>query len=161
MGPIPLLVAALFLPPSWGAAQPADAGRARDALTGDARARPDANPQCRLFRPGELVPFVGLPLGAGRNAGGGSGCQWVSADDEAEVMVTVVGARHHEAPTRANGYRALAEVGQRGFVVPELGGWTAGAIVGDEAIRVSVTGPKATAQGAIGLLGETIARRRR
>jgi hypothetical protein len=155
----PLCVLLLVLAASAVVAQPKDAQRAKDVLTGDARASASANPQSALFKPAELERYVGKSLKPGRNAGGGAGCQWVATDDEGDVIVTVVPARYHEPRTLAKGFKPLPAIGSKGFVVPELGGWVAGTIVGDESVLVSVDGPKASEQQVVALLQEAIKRR--
>ena len=47
----------------------------------------------------------------------------------------------------------------RGFVSPEADGWTAGAIVGTDAIVVSVEGAAASEANTVALLKDTIERR--
>ena len=157
----PLTALLVLLATSAVFAQPKDAQRTKDVLTGDARAPASANPQCALFKPAELERYVGKSLRPGRNAGGGAGCQWVATDDEGDVIVTVVAARHHEPRSLAKGYVTLPAIGSKGFVVPEMGGWVASAIVGEESVLVSVDGPKASEAQAIALLQETIRRRGR
>jgi hypothetical protein len=49
-------------------------------------------------------------------------------------------------------------IGVRGFVAPETGGWTAGAIVGNEAIVLSVVGAAATEANTVALLTDAIGR---
>jgi hypothetical protein len=74
------------------------------------------------------------------------------------MIVAIVPARYHEPPKRSKGYKPLPEVGVQGFVAPYLDGWLAGAIKGEEALRVSVAGAGATETTAIELLKETIKR---
>jgi hypothetical protein len=89
----------------------------------------------------------------------GMGCQWVAAHGSGDVIVAVVPAEYHERPTLAKGFKEVPDVGAKGFVAPDLGGWIAGAIVGKDAIRVSVSGAAADEAGAVALLKETIKRR--
>lgn len=138
---------------------PDEARKAADKLTGDDKGAAADNPQCKLFTPAEAGKFNGERVEAGRNAGMGTGCQWVAADGDGDVMVVVVPAEYHEAPTMAEGYKAISDVGTRGFVAPELGGWAAGAITGEQAVRVSVAGSGASEAMALALLREAIKRR--
>jgi len=138
-----------------------DAKKLAAVLTGDDKKSAAENPQCKLYTPAELVKYVGTPVLAGRNAAMGAGCQWVTKDDSGDVIVAVIPADYHTSPTLAKGYRALTNIGTKGFVVPELGGWAAGAIAGDMAVRVSVAGPGASESTAIDLLTETLRRRAR
>ena len=61
---------------------------------------------------------------------------------------------------RPAGYKALTGVGSQGFVSPYLDGWLSGAIVGEEAFRVSVAGDGASEATAVALLKDAIDRRR-
>ena len=128
------------------------------ALSGADKAAADKNPQCKLFTPSELSKLVGIPLGPGRVAAMGSGCQWLAGSGEGSAMIQVVPASYHEPHSGAPGFKKLPDVGSRGFVENDLG-WNAGAIVGAQSVVVSVTGPSANAATAIALLKETIARR--
>lgn len=160
--PLRLLILVLVLMAPAVVAQspavPKDAQKLKDILTGDAKGAASANPQCKLFTPAEIAGYLGKPVLAGRNAGMGFGCQWVSADDEADAMVSVVPKEYHERPTLAPRFKALPEPGDKGFVVPELGGWAAGTIVGDKAVKVSLEGPKASEESAVAFLREAVRR---
>jgi hypothetical protein len=161
-----LLVTSLVLSACGGSSSSAqsDARKAAAALTGDDKQAAADNPQCRLFKPAEVAKYIGEPVSAGRNAMGG--CQWVttktrSDGSQGDVMVIVVPARYHERPRLAKDFRDVPDVGEKGFVAQDMGGWIAGAIVGQDAVRVSVEGATASEPNAIGLLKETIARRAR
>jgi len=61
------------------------------------------------------------------------GCQWLTTQTRADgsqgdVMVVVVPARYHERPTLAKSFRDVTDVGAKGFVAQDMGGWVAGAI---------------------------------
>ena len=117
------------------------------------------NPQCKLFTAAEIAKYIGEPVSPGQSAALGSGCQWLAADGTGDVIVAVVPSSYHEPPTGAAGYRTLQDVGARGFVSPQLDGWVAGAIVGEDAIRVSAAGATASEGGTVQLLKDTIKRR--
>jgi len=117
------------------------------------------NPQCKLFTAAEIAKYIGEPVSPGQNAALGTGCQWLAADGTGDVIVAVVPSSYHEPPSAAAGYRELADVGVKGFVAPQLDGWVAGAIVGEDAIRVSAAGATATEATTISLLQDTIKRR--
>jgi hypothetical protein len=140
-------------------AQPADALKTAAALRLDASSIVADNPQCRLFTLAEIGKYIGEPVSPGQNAALGTGCQWLAADGTGDVIIAVVPSSYHEAPTLAAGYRAVTDVGSKGFVAPQLDGWAAGAIVGEDAIRVSAAGASATEETAITLLKDTIKRR--
>jgi hypothetical protein len=141
------------------AAAPAAAQQAKDKLTGDAAGTPADNPQCQLFTPAEVVKYIGEAVSPGQNAALGTGCQWLAADGTGDVIIAVVPSSYHEPPSEAPGYKAVPGVGTKGFVAPQLDGWVAGAVVGEDAIRVSVAGASAGEATAIQLLQDTIARR--
>jgi hypothetical protein len=83
----------------------------------------------------------------------------MAKDEDGDMMVTVVPARYHEEPKLAKGYKSLPNLGTRGFSVPEMGGWAAGVIKGEDAIKVSVAGAGASEKMAVELLQETLKRR--
>jgi hypothetical protein len=143
-----------------GAAAQSNAKAVTDALTGEEKLAADHSPQCRLFTPAELARYAGEPLGPGRVAAMGTGCQWLARGD-ASVLIQVAPARYHEPHKGAPGFRQLPEIGSRGFVEQSLGAWNAGAISGEKTVVVSVRGKDVTDATAIALLKETIARRSR
>lgn len=158
-----LLVCGLFgaslLVCSDAAAQ-TDAQKVADALRGRGTTAASDSPQCRLFTPSELEPFVGATLAAGNIAAAGTGCQWLGKGGNTSVLIQVAAARYHEPHQGAPGFKWLPDVGTKGFVESSLGGWNAGAIDGDRTVVVEVMGPKADASTAIALLKETLKRRR-
>jgi hypothetical protein len=138
-------------------AQPAPASSA--SQPGSPAADPVDNPQCKLFTPAEIAKYIGEPVSPGQKAALGTGCQWLAADGTGDVIVAVVPSSYHEPPSGAAGFRALDTVGTRGFVAPQLDGWVAGTIVGEDAIRVSVAGATASEATTVSLLQDTIRRR--
>jgi hypothetical protein len=137
-----------------------DPKKTADRLTGDAKGSSANNPVCKLFTAAEASKYVGKSVGDGRNAAMGSGCQWAAKDDEGDMMVQIVAASYHEEPKLAKGFQAMPDLGTRGFVVPEMGGWKAAVVRGGESIVVSVTGPAASRQTVAALLKETLSRRK-
>ena len=144
-------------------AQPAAPVRAAQqgapALTAEASTILADNPQCKLFTLDEIAKYIGEPVSPGQNAALGTGCQWFAADGTGDLIVAVVPSSYHEAPTLAPGYTPLADVGSQGYVAPQADGWVAGAIVGQDAIRVSAAGTTTTEATAVSLLKDTIKRR--
>ena len=128
-------------------------------LTGDNKGSAANNPQCKLFTLAEAAKYIGEPVGKIANAGMGMGCQWLAKDEDGDMMVTVVPAQYHEVPSLAKGFKRLPAIGPKAFVVPELGGWAAGTISGNEAVKVSVAGDGASEKSAVDLLQETLKRR--
>ncbi len=139
-------------------AQQTDPHKLKDVLTGDSKGSAASNPQCKLFTPAEVATYVGVPVGPGENAAGGSGCLWYDANDEASVTVTVVPPNYFPEPKLVKGFKRLPDVGSRGWVAPD-DGWSAGALVQDVAIVVGISGKTATEPSAVRLLQETIKRR--
>ena len=137
-----------------------DPKKTADILTGDAKGSAANNPVCKLFTAAEASKYVGKTVGAGENAAMGSGCQWATKDDDGDMMVQIVPASYHEQPTLAKGFQRLPEIGAKAFVVPELGGWKAATIRGEESIIVSVSGPAANQQTAVALLKDALTRRK-
>lgn len=140
--------------------QQSDAKKLKDQLTGDAKAAASANPQCKLFTSAEISAYVGAKLGAGENAAGGSGCIWGDEDGEASALVQVVPANYFPEPSLVKGFKRLPGIGSKAWVAPESG-WSAGAVVQDEAIVVELSGAKASEESVIALLQEAIKRRKK
>lgn len=152
------LLFTLMLAASVASAQ--DPRKTADVLTGNAKGAAADNPVCKLFSVADVSKFLGRPAGAGQNAALGSGCQWISKDEEADMLVQIVEARYHEEPSLAKGFQRLPDVGPRAFALPELGGWKAGTVQGPDAIVVTLDGPAANQQSVVALLKETLARRK-
>jgi hypothetical protein len=139
---------------------PPEAQRTADALTGDSKGEASANPQCRMFTAAEIEAYGGAPVGAGTNAAMGTGCQWPGAqgDGNGTAMLQIVPAGDHEPPSAAPGFKKLTDVGTEGFVVPEMGGWHAGAIQGKNSVNVTTSGPAASEEKTVAFLREAMKR---
>ena len=143
------------------AADAVDPKKLADVLTGDAKGAAANNPQCKLFSSAEIAQYLDQPVDAGQNSAGGSGCQWLAKkDDSADAVVQVVPARYFAEPSGSKGFKPLPNIGTKGFVAPQWGGWSAGAIVGEVGIWVNLSGKTAKESAAIALLQETIKRRK-
>jgi hypothetical protein len=136
----------------------ADANKAMNVITGDDQQPASANSTCRMFSSTEAASYIGEPVGAPENAAMGSGCAWPAKDGDGEVVIAIVPAADHEPPTGGEGFQKLASPGTEGFAIPQLGGWVAGSIVGDKAIRVTVMGQTASEATAAKLLTDVAAR---
>jgi hypothetical protein len=136
-----------------------DAQKAASALSGDDKLAAANNPQCKMFKPAEVAKYIGQAVSDGRLASMGLGCQWLGTQGSGRVIVTVVPERYFERPSLAKGFREVPDAGTKGFVAEDLGGWVAGAIVGENGIRVAVAGAAAGEASALALLKETIKRR--
>lgn len=130
-----------------------------DALTGDAAGDAADNPLCKMFTPAEIASYGGASVKVQGNAAMGTGCQWVSASGEGDssVMLQIADARYHEPPKLAPGFKQLDDAGTDGFVVPQMGGWHAGAIQGDKSINVS-TGHNSSEAQTVAFLKEALKR---
>lgn len=129
-------------------------------LTGDAAGAASDNPLCKLFTTKEAADWIGAAVAPPDNATMGAGCQWAAKDDSGDMMVIKIPANYHEVPSLAPGFKELTTYGAeaRAFVVPEMGGFAAGAIQGESAFKVSLAGKKASAEAAEALLAEFIRR---
>jgi hypothetical protein len=127
-------------------------------LRGDAKGAAVNNPRCKLFSAAEASRYIGATVTSMENAGAGFGCQWAVGGGKGAMMVSVLPARYHEPPKLARGFKKLPDVGVQGFVLPEMGGWGAGCILGAQAIRVSLDGKGASESRVIELLKETLKR---
>lgn len=157
------LILAVTLASLLAACQPAPSASdaAKDtatAVSGEGAGAAATNTVCALYTPAELSAQTGLKLGNPSVAAMGSGCQWMTADGEADAMIQIVGADYHEPHTGAKDFKTI-DVGQKGFVQYEMESWGAGAISDGESVNVSVSGPNASAASAEALLRETIKRR--
>jgi predicted small lipoprotein YifL len=137
---------------------PDNAQQTADALTGDAKGNASANPTCALFSAEEVGAYIGEPVKSADNAAMGQGCSWTAQDDDGQVTIAVVPAQYEERATAADGFRNVPEVGQNGFVVPDLGGWVAGAVSGKSFYRVTIAGKAASDAQALALLKDVMKR---
>jgi hypothetical protein len=154
-----MLVSILLVAGCGNASAPSDAQQAAAVLSGDSKGAASDNPLCKLFSPDELSAYSGPKLKPGHSAAMGTGCQWESSDDSIWAMIQIVPLDDATNPSNAPGYRAVPEVGKGGYVVPEFGGWSAGASSDKEFVVVQVNGPKASDATAIALLQEVMRRR--
>jgi hypothetical protein len=79
--------------------------------------------------------------------------------NDGDVLIQIVPRGYHRKPTMAEGYVELPDIGTEGNVTPDMGGWIAAAIVGEESFIASVAGEGSSADQATALLRETIKRR--
>ena len=155
---IQALCAALFLAGCRKSDAIGHAQRSTAVVTGDDHVQPSAHSTCRMFSSAEAGSYIGEPVGPPENAAMGGGCAWPATGGEGEVVVAIVPAGDHEPPSHAAGFRKIDAPGEKGFVVPDMGGWIAGAIVADKAIRVTVIGKGASEASALKLLSDAASR---
>lgn len=136
----------------------AGAEKLAGALKGDNAGTAADNRQCKMFTKAEAGQYIGQVVDHVENAAVGTGCQWSTSGKEGSVLVQVVPARYHEAPSRGPGLKKLPDVGTQAFVVPELGGWHAGSLNGPRAVHVMISGKGASEAKAVELLKESMKR---
>lgn len=143
-----------------GSGAPDDAQKTADMLSGDAAGSATDNPLCKLFQPYELEGYVGDTLGSGRNAAMGAGCQWTTPGNSgASVMIVVIDKKDNVLPSLDPGFQDRPDIGEKGFTSKIVGEQMAGVVVGNDAIRITAGGPKASADMTVALLQETVKRR--
>lgn len=119
--------------------------------------------RCILLTAGEAAAAVGGPVGPGYAAGPmQTACQWDgTADAAAYVQVQVIeDPGDWSPPTLADGYTELAGTGEKAYVLPEMGGFAAGALDRGLVVAVSLAGEGASAESAGSLLRLVVARLR-
>jgi hypothetical protein len=63
------------------------------------------------------------------------GCQWLPKDGSpGGLAFTLAPASSYSPPTRRFGYKEIAGIGDKAYIVPVQGGWEAGALKGGTAI---------------------------
>jgi hypothetical protein len=139
----------------------ADAAASPDSATGAIAASADSSPLCGLFTAQEIEATLGAPVGAGSVAGPlGTACQWNgSSSDATYAQIQVIEDESYwSAPTLGEGYEELSGIGQEAYVIPELGGWTAGALTDKGIVAVALNGGTASHDSVIQFLRDVIAR---
>lgn len=136
----------------------AEAEKLKRTLTGDDKMSAANNERCKLYTKAEVAGYMGMPVDKMDNAAGAMGCIWTAKAEGNSMMVVAVPAQYYEAASMVKGFKKLPGVGQKGFVVPDMG-WAAGAIQGKEFIRVQLDGKGANEASATSLLKETLKRR--
>lgn len=141
-------------------AQGADPNKTKDQLTGDAKGSAAANPQCKLFTPAEIAKYLGVSVGAGKNAAGGAGCDWTDKEFEGQALLTVVGPSQYTEPSAVKGFKRLPGIGKKAWVAPDSG-WSAGALLDDAVVLVNLDSKKASETAVVAFLQETVKRRKK
>ena len=113
-------------------------------------------PACKVYTQAEASAWVGAKVQPGELATGG--CQWAVEDGSGSMMLTIVPASYNERPTQQQGFRELPDIPAEAFVAPYFDGWLAGAVVGSDAVRVSLDGPAASEAKTVELLRDAIKR---
>ena len=79
--------------------------------------------------------------------------------DDAWVQVQVIDdPGYWSKPSLAHGFQRVPGIGKEAYVVPEFGGWAAGALLEARLAVVSVAGGSSTRDRAVGLLQTVVSR---
>ncbi|MEO8450508.1 MAG: hypothetical protein ABI647_11985 [Gemmatimonadota bacterium] len=135
---------------------------------GDDAAEIEAAPAshlCSLLAAEEIEGVLGGPVGPGMVAGpGGTACQWDGMGGRgfgspifAQARV-INDKRFWSPPTEVGGYEPVRSVGTEAYVVPDIGGWTAGALTDSSVVTVTLNGGTADRGHAVKLLRILVAR---
>jgi hypothetical protein len=120
-----------------------------------------AEGRCALLSEQEAAAVLGQPVKPGVIAGPlGTACQWdARKDDDAWVQVQVIDdPGYWSKPSLAPGFQRVPGIGREAYVVPEFGGWAAGALLEARLAVVSVAGGSSTRDRAVGLLQTVVSR---
>jgi hypothetical protein len=133
-------------------------GDSRGESVSAGTAAPDA--RCDGFTQAEIARALGTAVALQPRRNEADMCVWDgTTDEEAGVQTHMIRNREAWTPPRgAKGYEALAEIGEAAYVVPELGGWAAAALIADGMMAVWITGSNASREAAIQLLRTAIER---
>ena len=116
---------------------------------------------CGTYTALEIEQRIGIPVEDGSAAGpGGTACQWDAASEaDAWVQIQVIDdTEYWEKPDLAPGYEAVPGIGSEAFVVPEMGGWKAGALTETSVAYVSMAGGSSTETTSVELLRDLLDR---
>jgi hypothetical protein len=109
---------------------------------------------CNWFTPAEIRQYLGAEVKAGRVGGPlDSLCQWDGkVDARAFIHIQISSPRSWSMPDLADGFRRVRGIGDVAYIVPEFGGWTAGAKTIARVVLVSGSGGTLTAEKILDLL---------
>jgi hypothetical protein len=115
---------------------------------------------CDGFSRSEIENLLGAPVILTPRPDEKAMCYWEGTGAEDAAVQTHV-IRNREAwtpPHGAKGYELLTGIGERAYVVPELGGWAAAALTEEGMVAVWMAGGKADRESAIQLLRSALDR---
>lgn len=141
-----------------GADSAPDAKKTADTISGADKVAASDNPQCKMFNADEIAGFAGEAFKPGQTGAAGMGCNWLAGDGSGVVIVTVAPAEYHVETSEAPGYRALPDVGSKGFVAGAGTSWTAATIAGDKTIIAGIDAAGGTEARTIDLLKAAMAK---
>ncbi|TWD82074.1 hypothetical protein FB561_3200 [Kribbella amoyensis] len=139
-----------------------DSAPVRTKVVVDAQGGGAGQGLCTLFSQAEIAERFGGEVGAGQVSGPlDSACQWsATADTGGSIMIQRVPAGFWSPPTMAKNYKVLTGIGDKAYSAPGMvdGDWDAAALHGRYVTVANQSGPKASADGAVALLREVLAR---
>lgn len=102
------------------------------------------NTVCPFVTAAQLEAILQVSVHLSQTSNNTDQCDWDSPDDpDGIVTVTVVGGDYWEKPSLAPSYKELSGIGREAYVLSELGGWKAGALLEEDkviVVQVDVTG---------------------
>jgi hypothetical protein len=111
---------------------------------------------CSLFTVDEIKDLLDAPVEAGRVAGPlGTACHWSGSTDATAIYAqiqVIKDTNYWNKPTLGQGYEAVSGIGKEAYVLPEAGGWAAGALTDNAVLGVAVNGGTANRDTAVKLL---------
>lgn len=135
-----------------------DANKTAGAISGADKVAASDNPQCKMFSADEIAGFAGEGVKPGQTGAAGMGCNWLASDGSGVVIVTVAPAEYHVETSEAPGYRALPDIGGKGFVAGAGNSWTAATIAGDKTIIAGIDASGGSEARTIDLLKAAMAK---
>ena len=88
-----------------------------------------------------------------------SECIWNGNGNESgQLIVQIVPARYYEEPKLAPDFRRLVGIGEKAYLISELGGWRGAALKGRSAVAIRLDGGKSSRATALAAL-ETLVRK--
>jgi hypothetical protein len=134
------------------------AGAGGDSFASRAEAAAKTN-VCALLSLGELRPVWGKEMTTRPAAElpQADGCDWVAVDHRGGLLtVRIIPKNYYEEPSLARGFKMLPGVGDKAWVVPELGGWRAAAMKGAKVAVIQVDGGTSNQDKTVALLKKIV-----
>ncbi len=116
------------------------------------------DPTCQLFTQDEIAKYQGAPVKPGEKAAMGTGCAWTTTADDGSTLIQILEERYAEFPTNAPTYKAMPELGEKGYVVEELAGYGSAIMKNGVYLGVNISGPTATEAMTVAFMKEVAAR---
>lgn len=109
---------------------------------------------CAWFTPAEISKYLGAAVETGVvNGPLDSQCQWLSKSPGAgSISIQIVSRNHWEVPSLADGFKRLGGIAEAAYIVPQFGGWQAGARTATKVVAVAGRGGTLTADKTVELL---------